>query len=296
MPITKSFKVSFFTSNIPSGCSGHRTLSSLLEEQYLLLQQNNGTSTRPQDIGSVQYEIRELMSFASGASFKGIFAKIRKDDIAHIGKTGGVEREIDLDDDEGLIEKNYFLFDSDQQLLTYQINGHGSPVEKLAEYLSSLLGTCAVSFNPVVKADSLQKLMRDEFTPVHLELKVAKPTNPALYPADDWSRELLNMINSADGANAHIMISTEGRGVRRRSLATRIKNSVNALVDSGLAEIARVTVKELEHPIDLIMGRVIASQKVTMIGRYPESESMYAALRNAKVSVNDDLEEIFGRT
>src|SRR5690606_17843931 len=84
------------------------------------------------------YEIRGV--FQEGAEFRGAFVKIRSDQIPHAGSPGGVEREIGLRDNEGLIEKNHFIYRPSDELLIYESNGHGSRVSKLGAYLSSFAG------------------------------------------------------------------------------------------------------------------------------------------------------------
>jgi hypothetical protein len=80
--------------------------------------------------------IKELTSFAGGRSFQGVFGRLRMSDLPRIGDNHGAEEDIALDEDQGLIEKNYFLFDRRRQLLTWQINRSASTTTRFAEYLS----------------------------------------------------------------------------------------------------------------------------------------------------------------
>lgn len=88
--------------------------------------------------GGYAYELRDLL--LTGQVYRGVLAKLRSDQLPHAGQLGGVERELDLAEEEGLIEKNFFLYYSSRNLLVYQRNGNASRSQRFAEYLTDFWG------------------------------------------------------------------------------------------------------------------------------------------------------------
>lgn len=71
--------------------------------------------------------VRELWGLRDdGQVVRGQFRKFRMDDFPEVGRVGGAGEELDLDDDQGLIEKNFFALYRRQSLLTWHGNGHAS--------------------------------------------------------------------------------------------------------------------------------------------------------------------------
>lgn len=243
------------------------------------------------------YQIRDLKEYEGGASYRGVFAKFRDSDIPHAGSPAGSERELELSDDEGLIEKNYFNYFSENDLLVFQRNGHGSTSNRFSEYFSDLANDTVV-FDPVLQAEPTRRLLRGAVHPKSIEVSFSRPTNPDMFPSDDWNRSILDALTAAGGIRMHLRISSDGRSstAADRMLATRIKRGIAALVDSGCASVAKVQVEEdgRIHPIDLIADRLLSVQNVAIKGRYPIPDSMYAALRNARSEHRNELKEIFG--
>lgn len=245
--------------------------------------------------GNVKYELRDLRMFKNGASFSGVFARLRADDIPHIGAAGGPEREIDLGHDEGLIEKNHFLYFRESEILVYQANRSGSSVTRLGWYFSDLMNETA-AFYPVIQPDALKRLLQQNSEVKHLEVSFARPTNADWYPSDIWAGQLFALLRDSGGGRLHVEISAEGRGARRKSLPEKIKRSVRELMAHTDMTVARFDINEdgHEHEIDLIADRLTSKVTVEMNGRYPLPERMFSALRESRNEQLHILREIFG--
>ncbi len=287
MPEYKTYVVGFFQGVVgPDGRKGRvsRTLRDL------------ALSVCPiYTYGNVKYEIRDLRQFGNGSSFAGVFAKLRADDIPHIGVPGGAEREIELQRDEGLIEKNHFLYYREHELLVYQTNRNGSSVTQLGQYCSDILNE-TVAFHPIIQPDAMRRLLRPETLVKHLDLSFARPTNPSWYPRDNWGAQVVSLLRESGGGSMHVQISAEGRGANRRSLPRRVKQAVRDIMGNTNTRVARFLVEEdgHEHPIDLIADRIKGKVQVEMSGRYPVPDRMFRALREARDEQLSLLREIFG--
>lgn len=288
---TKQYTVEFYTGVVGADGQGGNV-------SQMLLELANSGEYPTLNIKGMVHEIRELRLHHGGATFSGVFAKFREDDLPHAGSPGGDERELGLDDGEGLIEKNHFLYHSNRELLIFQRNGNGSTTSRLGAYFSDIAGETTI-FNPVLQAEPTRRLMRNELLPRSLTLSFTKPSNPEMYPDDIWSNRLFSILNDAGGVRMHTRISSDARSTdeEKRYLSNRIKAAACELIDIDGVSVAKLDVEDedgMNHPIDLIADRLLSSQEVEMDGRYPVTEAIYAALRRAKDECAAELQEIFG--
>lgn len=290
MSETKQFRIDFYQGQL--GADGEADLSTVLAEMA-------GMERCPAyEYGKIIFELRNLHSNNNGATIRGVFAKIRCDNLPHTGAPGGVENELDLAEEEGLIEKNHFVYYRQNELLVYQKNGHGSTTKRFEDYLSNHTGVTAL-FNPIPKTDSMRRLMSGENHPRSLQLSVARPSNPDLFPSDNWNRSLLELMNGSGGMVLDIAIRGDGhsRNPHNRYLLDTIKGSLNDLLGTDFVRSAKVQLEGddfISHPVDLIADRIYSKQRVQMNGRYPCTDSMFAALGRAKEEVADELNGVFG--
>lgn len=288
---TKDYTVQFYVGQVGAdGAAGQ--VSKLLRA---IAQRKQPATYRHK---GMTYEIRDLKPHGEGASsFTGVLAKFRTDDFPHIAAPGRQEREIVVGDDEGLIEKNHFLYFRKREMLVWQCNQQASTVAKLGDVLSEEANETVV-FQPIFQPDAVRRLMRGEVVPRSLELSIAKPTNADFYPKNEWSRQLFSMMQLSGGARFKLVLTSDqrSRDPEQKSLAGRIKSAVRELVAKEMVTVARFQVEDdgVVHPLDLIEDRISTRQSVEMDGRYPAQGAMYAALRRARDEQQGALNDFFG--
>ncbi|MGC3875011.1 DUF6731 family protein [Halomonas sp. GXIMD04776] len=247
-------------------------------------------------LGAFDYQLRDLVQ--AGNTIKGVLAKFRTSDLPHAGSLDGHERELDLEEREGLIEKNHFIVKRDKNVVVFQRNGHAGRVERLSEYLTNFSGETIV-FNPVLQRDSIERMLNDDLKPVSVELSYAPPTNPDFFPEDEWGRNLAVLADLANGSRVRVALSADRRSAdeEKHTLRGRIKESAAALARSRRASVARVKVTDgnVDYPIDLIADRIFEPKQIEMRGRYPVPDTMFAALQEAYDERREDINEIFGQ-
>lgn len=284
---TKQVNVDFFTGRLDE--ESDRTIEGALAELAAM------SSIRAVWLGSHRYELRNVKR--QGGFVRGALAKFRLDDLPHAGRVGGAERELDLADDEGLLEKNHFLFDERRKVLAFQRNGNASRVGQLGKYLTELFGE-TIEFDPVVQKDALARLMKGDLEARVMELSFARPTNADVFPENDFNEDILKVLGKSGAARAQIRLSSDKRAVDDtwHHLNSVVKDFARDITRSGLATTARVTVDDdgIEYPIDLIADRVVSIQNVKFNGRYPVEKDMYRALNDGLDEQRDVLDEIFG--
>ncbi|SNB81544.1 hypothetical protein SAMN02745900_03866 [Pseudomonas sp. URIL14HWK12:I8] len=243
-------------------------------------------------------EIRGLVEAEPGV-FQGVFAKIRKDELPHAGKAGHPDRDLGLAQDEGLVDKNHFVYYEQNELLVMQANRYAGTAVALGKYLTDIHGQLAVSFNPVLQPDATRRLMREDLTPVQIETSFARPTNPDLYPDDDWSTGLLDMLSQLGGGNVKLSVTADRKRVaegadRLTDRARRVAQAFRQIPNVRKVKINMEDDEGIIYPIDLIADRLKVRIEISVSGRYPNEAGMFKALKGAKNDQLDNLQQIFG--
>lgn len=280
--LTKSYKVRFY-----QGSSASATIS--VSDVFSKLAEYKKTHNNPPiiDLSGSKYELRDFVDINNGNVFKGVLAILR-DDAPNIRQAQGSESTLKLDDGDSIIEKNYFLYFKEKQLLVWQVNGRASHVSRLGNYLGTSAGF-SISFNDILSYDSITKL--DSGKVRQLEFTIARPRNKNLFEADDWTESAIGVMSDAGATVMTSKLSIRGQG---KGLSENLKNSIRHLL--GLDEIRKLKVKlsdEVE-PIDLLGDRISETAIVEMNGLYPISDKMYSELDKAKGRQQDNLNKIFG--
>jgi hypothetical protein len=239
-------------------------------------------STGPAEkLKSDYHELRNLQNNNNKIIY-GEFVKFRDSDLPHIGELGNkVEHEIGLEEREGLIEKNYFIYYKRYNLIVYQQNGNGSTANQFGQYLTQVTGETTV-LQPILEPGAMARLMKKDMKPKYLEVSFAKPKNKDIIPNDLWTKDVFSMLNNSGGNNAFIRVSL-GQGSRGRFLNQSVKKSIKELMRHTDVKIARLKVDEdgIEHPIDLIADRIKSTITVQMRGRYPVRHEVFQELKSS---------------
>ena len=288
MPNKKKFAVGFYTGTL--GKNGtyesiHETLNALLRlpEPFAHKEGDNA------------YIVKGLSAWNSGRNLSGILCKVRMSDVPHIGDAAGHEEEIDLADDEGLLEKNHFIYTARRKLLIFQENFYGSRTSLLEDYLTEFSGT-AVSFGPIIRPDVMKRLMKGDVMIRSMDIGIARPTNPKMFPSDDFSNAMMQLLHAGGAATLKVHINANLPGTRGGSLSKNLKSALSELLKIGKVRSAKVEidVKGKARAINLIEDRIAAKCEVPMDGRYPQTKQMFEAMEAARREVSGDLDAFFG--
>lgn len=293
MPRPSQIQIEFFQGEVATDLPPMKVSDILLLRLVLSPQMGGSQPTR---IGMHTFDLRRLESHDDGY-ITGEFVKFRRDFLPNVGALTRDERELDIHADEYLVEKNFFLYELDRQLLIYQKNGHGGSVLNLAAYLKRVYREGTVSFNPVLQPDPMKRLLRGGAMPRKLYLTAARPTNPDFVPQNEWTKAALKMLSSSGGIGFTLQLRADGHSKDDgRHLSGDVKRALAELIECGAAKTARIDIEEdgITHPIDLIADRLISTQDVEMAGRYPLKASIIPALYAAVEDKRRDLELIFG--
>lgn len=243
---------------------------------------------------------RDLWAFgprSSPLSMAGQFRKFRTADLPEIGAAGGHAEELDLEPGQGLVERNFFVYYPEHQLLGWHVNSHGSSPGQFARFLGELWGT-KVSIEPVLQPDAIRRLMANGIDATKITLTVARPKNPNLYPNDEFGKSIIGLMNAADADSMHLDLRVDARrSDTTGKLASKVKLALKEIFSTMEVTTARAIVEEdgFLHPIDLVADRVSSRQSAETNASYPPSETMYRTIDAARLECDGAIHDYFGQ-
>lgn len=280
---SKIFSVGFYTVDCMNTDGNFQDSNDLLSSMYEGMQ-NDSAFFPSLDTGNDVYQIRDLIKPLTGSTYKGYFAKFRKNDLPHIAEEfQRVEQDIELNETQGLIEKNYFLYDSRYKLLVIQVNSSALSINNINQLFSELASK-TFTLNPVLTKDAVSRIINNQHQPKKYELGFSVPQNPDLFPSDSWSSGLLNMLTQQGGQSCNITVNANALGQKNGRLIDNLKGWITGFTDSDIPiRLAKIWFEDSSDPIDLIADRIKAkTQPITMVGRYPDSNELYVELARIK--------------
>ena len=286
--VARRYTIDFFqlahvaTTEVPTIEDGFKII---LDEEIEPILVSNGYT---RDLWTLQVRSRPK-------SYAGQFRKFRTNDLPEIGTAGGSAAQLALSDKEGVVEKNFFVYYKEHQILGWHRNGHASSAKQLATFLSSLWGT-KVTIDPVLQPDAVKRLLRGDIDLKKVELTIPRPTSRDLYPDDDYGKGILELLNrsGADSLQLTLGIDTRRKDTEGK-LTSQWKRALSEFTSMG-ATTARAIVYDdgVEHPIDLIADRVVSYQDIETNALFPPSGTMYAAIDKAREECKGAINEYFG--
>ncbi|MFD1260658.1 MULTISPECIES: DUF6731 family protein [Entomomonas] len=238
------------------------------------------------------YDLWGVKKRTRPVSIAGEFRKFRKQDLEY-GLPKNEGQPLDLGEN-GLIEKNCFVYYPENQILGWCRNGNACTTKRLETFLQEKWGT-DVSIIPVIRADAIKRLLSGNSILKRIEITVPKPTNPDMIPSNDFSAQTLQMLNSSDADSMYVEMRIDGRkGNSNKSLKDNLKFAVRELFEMGATK-AKAVVDEngAIYPIDLIADRVYSIQEIETNGN-PPSGTIHKVIDSAMNECRESINEYFG--
>lgn len=224
--------------------------------------------------------------------------KLRDNDLPEVGKLGTESKPLELKQDQGIIERNCFLFDSSKDILIWQNNMHGCNANIFADIVSQITNSKVILL-PIIKKEAYKSLLhKGRLKTKSLEVSIARPSNLDLYTSDDpISSKLLEMLEAVGSDSLNITLSTD---VRRRDSKGFLSNFSLSSIPSLLGlqpKKAKIIVQDeendIQYPVDLISDRIRATAFVEYEnGKHIPASIIYEAMRQAYHNKKGDLNEI----
>ncbi|MBF0179625.1 MAG: hypothetical protein HQM03_06315 [Magnetococcales bacterium] len=266
--VTSKYHVEYFTCSV-TGYNGDKKVFDLIDSLI------TGTVSLQNKL-AVHIGVRDVVRSKNGRLIAGVIAKYRTINLPHIGSmVTNNETKILLEQDEALLEKNFFIISRRWNLIVYQKNGNGCTPNQLAGYLTFLLHEAEesgeFSFHPVPDPAEIQDILargaskKIEFTIAALNPKYVDQIAP------DINGFTAKILHSTGGVHLRFSV-TPARG---EALNTRGVWDIIQTLFAGNTHIktAKAEMLDLEghyrHPINLLTKTVTDTITVEMEGKYP---------------------------
>lgn len=246
------------------------------------------------------FEMRQVY-LAHGGYF-GVLGKIRTRNLPHAAKAGGRERELNLDDDEGLIEKSHFFIRPQDGVIALQRNRLACSFAHATGYLTQLCGG-DVTLLPIMQADAMGRLAASEAPVREIQINVARPSGVALEQAvgingPSWDATVIRLMAQTGAFRLKFTLAGNGYADDRgRHLHSRLTTPIGRLMRNLTVKRARVILEpDGEEPgmIDLLQDRITAEVTVTSTGKYPDSDEMWNQIRQAWNDHRGEIRQVLG--
>ena len=242
-------------------------------------------------------EIFDLKYREDSQSFSGQIRKIRKADLPEVGVPGMDSRNIKLEEDEGVVERNYFVYYSENSLLVLHRNDDGNSANHLAQLLSATHG---VSFfaEPLIKADQASMLLNNKLDIKKFSVKIPRPTNPEIYPQNSISGKTIELLNQAGADSLDITFTVDKKlDDSAGKLSGALQSAIRDLLSMGATKAKLDTDENGKiHPIDLIADRIQSVQSTNSNAHFPASSTMYSLADAARADQRKSLDDYFGKS
>lgn len=227
-------------------------------------------------------------------SFSGIFRKFRKDKFPEVGTPGGKGVPVDLKPDEGLIESNFFIFYPQFNLLIWHVNGYGSLPTRFAEFLQNLSNT-PVTVEPIIQADAVKELMKENNQLKKIIATIARPTNPDLYDVTNETKTIMQLMKNTNADRFNLTLAVDLRS-NKKGYLSNLKNTLVELVNNNAEKAIAVVEDEhgFVHPIDLIAHRLSDRRQIVTDKGYVQPQTMFNLIDNVYTDNQGALNDYFG--
>ena len=281
----KTYRIGFFSDEPPRRL-GFTVLHAIAQGRI---------SRKTIPLGNVHVGLREL--HLAGRAYQGVIGEFRQSDLPVIAKIQGdvatlEEHAIDMENDEGLLEKTHFVLYKSPPLLLMRSNSKGPGVATLARYLSEVSEEL-VTFPPVLRRDAYRRIIRNDMRLRDINIKVARPRGVDFLreiqneEGGRFSKEIFRIMNDSNAVELSMKMKAGMENRQSRALHNNIRMGVGIIFQRipDTLKTAQFNMEDAEgkvHPIDLIADRLITKISVETEGRYPNTTGMFREMIRSK--------------
>ncbi|MCT8543695.1 hypothetical protein KZ480_11000 [Glaesserella parasuis] len=189
-------------------------------------------------------------------SISGYFTTYRDDILYKGNRSTGNEELINLEEDESIIERNYFIlfYGDKEEILLYQNSSLFGKIKHFNAYLTNL--TQFLSNNDQFSNISMLEIGAEEYAngkkrPLlkQVEYKLARPKRKTPRDGEDpWVQEQFDEMANL-GVNIQKVVLSN---YSKKGLLTKTWDTVNTLLGNDQTRTLKITLLDAEEPIDLL--------------------------------------------
>ncbi|CAI1520954.1 DUF6731 family protein [Serratia fonticola] len=210
------------------------------------------------------------------------------------GETGS-ERIIPLTEKDFVVERTYFLYYYETDLLVLTLNHLGPKVNDIAFILYNKTGLNQVRFEAIWKEDDMKELLEEGNVLRSFDITIAAPRNfnKSNYNFEHkLTKEIVDMVVGLGGS--HLKLTMRGRARPKKDgfsyLSSSVTDTIKELLEvfplgSGGLKIKRADVTEPSNtkPKSLLDQVLIGKKTINVIGGYASDSDIKTAMISAKI-------------
>jgi len=228
-------------------------------------------------------------------SFFGYVSWRRHSLLPFIEDETGLERTIQLGDTDSVVERTYFIYYYNSDLLALTLNHLGPKVNDVSFALYQQGGLENIRFEAIWKEEDVKDLLETGNVLRSVDLTIAAPRNfnKANYNFENnLTKDIVNMVVGMGGT--YLKLNLRGRARTKKEgfsyLSGMVRDAVKELVElfprgAGGLKIKKADVTEPSNskPKSLLEQVLIGKKTINVIGGYPTESDIKIAMIAAKI-------------
>lgn len=208
-----------------------------------------------------------------------------------------VEKRIELDDSDEILERSYFIYYPKHDILVFHENHLGAKVSDLS-YLFYKHLSVNIFYSPIWKTESIKSLLEDDSLLKKGCISIAVPRNfeaTNFNLSNSWSKDILKMMS--DNGMSNINLDFRGRAKIKKSEKSYINNSITkgiveliskfpsgknikqkSKINEPIINAAHIRLAGQDQEINLLDEQVKYKMKVLARSGYPNENDIQKAL------------------
>lgn len=245
------------------------------------------------DLGENKFQLRNI-GFLPGSTTEigGTLTRLRGD-IPPIGAADKCEeRDIELKDNEGLLEKSHFVISKERngfELISFQYAIEAGTVNTLGKLLQTLITHAdEVNILAIIRQDAMKRMMNGVIK--YVEYAVAKPKVEDYVAEDDFTKTALELMNETNATRFQGKISI---GSRTKGLTNTAKRWISELIEQPeTTKKLKVKLHEVDIPIDILGDQLKERISVPIFkANRPDTKDMLDAILTCKNKMYDHIKD-----
>ncbi|MFQ1049053.1 hypothetical protein ACIRXL_02990 [Avibacterium paragallinarum] len=241
---------------------------------------------------------RRIHIFSDNSNFdnsiSGYFSTFREDLLHKGNKKTGKEEPLNLEDDESIIERNYFtlFYGKEKEILLYHNSSLYGNIRNFESYLTNLTKSISNDnkFYPITMAEiGAEELYLDNRSSplTQIEYKIARPNSKKPRDGENqWVQEQFDDMKELGVTTQRVILHS------KKGLLPDAWNTVKILLDLDRTRMLKVTLKDIEQPIDLLHN--VLKDKFSIIApsrKEVDPVNIFSGIRKIKEKHNGILKE-----
>lgn len=218
------------------------------------------------------FQLRELNK--SGKFWWGCFGRLRKDAPNVVNSATGAESTLKLGKDDKLLEKSYFFYSEQENVLLWHVNNAAGGVAIFKDYLRKV-SSLYVRTEYILDPAQLSALLYGDVKEIIVDIADLSPQNMQLL---GWNNAAMRLLQGTGAGSIKLELKAPAAGKLTKRL---IRPLVEGIANSALPK-KHLKIKSglMTDPVDIFLNTLKDSISYNKAGHYPVAVSIIAQLKS----------------